>query len=233
MSYCKKCETEKNDNEFTAKRKEWCKNCVQIYNKIYRQNNKEKYKNYKQTPEYKKKSKEYKSKTKEHIKKVNQNYYKNNKEYISARNNKYYINNIEKVRERERNRLKTNLQYRLRKNISAYLRISLKSKNKESLLKYLPYSLLELTQHLESNFEFWMSWNNWGIYNKSTWKDDDPSTWTWNIDHITPQSRFIYNCIQDLEFQKCWALDNLRPYSAKQNIIDGSRVAQENKMLSS
>jgi hypothetical protein len=26
----------------------------------------------------------------------------------------------------------------------------------------------------------------------------------------------------DENFQKCWALKNLRPYSAKQNVIDGT-----------
>jgi hypothetical protein len=27
--------------------------------------------------------------------------------------------------------------------------------------------------------------------------------------------------MDDENFKKCWALENLRPYSAKQNIIDG------------
>jgi hypothetical protein len=27
----------------------------------------------------------------------------------------------------------------------------------------------------------------------------------------------------DEEFKKCWALSNLRPLSAKQNILDGNR----------
>lgn len=30
--------------------------------------------------------------------------------------------------------------------------------------------------------------------------------------------------MEDEEFKKCWALSNLRPYSAKQNIIDGARL---------
>jgi len=29
--------------------------------------------------------------------------------------------------------------------------------------------------------------------------------------------------MEDQEFLDCWALDNLRPYSAKQNFLDGVR----------
>jgi hypothetical protein len=29
--------------------------------------------------------------------------------------------------------------------------------------------------------------------------------------------------MEDENFKKCWSLENLRPYSAKQNIIDGAR----------
>lgn len=29
--------------------------------------------------------------------------------------------------------------------------------------------------------------------------------------------------MEDDNFKRCWALENLRPYSAKQNIIDGAR----------
>lgn len=33
----------------------------------------------------------------------------------------------------------------------------------------------------------------------------------------------LYTSTQDENFQKCWALENLRTYSAKQNLLDGSR----------
>jgi hypothetical protein len=49
--------------------------------------------------------------------------------------------------------------------------------------------------------------------NKST-------TWTWNIDHIIPHSTFKYISMEDQSFKECWSLTNLRPYSAKQNILD-------------
>jgi hypothetical protein len=68
-----------------------------------------------------------------------------------------------------------------------------------------------------------MNWNNYGIYYTNLWNDNDPSTWVWNIDHIIPQSKLPYTSMEDDNFKKCWALDNLRPYSAKQNIIDGNK----------
>lgn len=60
-----------------------------------------------------------------------------------------------------------------------------------------------------------MTWKNWGIYNSETW--------IWQIDHIIPQSKLPYVSMGNENFIKCWALDNLRPYSAKQNIYDNAR----------
>lgn len=49
------------------------------------------------------------------------------------------------------------------------------------------------------------------------------STWTWQLDHIIPQNKFKYSSMQDIDFIRCWSLENLRPYSAKQNILDGAK----------
>jgi hypothetical protein len=81
----------------------------------------------------------------------------------------------------------------------------------------------ELKQHLEKQFEPWMNWNNWTNYNPKTWKDEDLTTWTWNIDHIIPQCDLKYTSMDEENFFKCWALENLRPYSAKLNIIEQDR----------
>ncbi len=76
-----------------------------------------------------------------------------------------------------------------------------------------------------------MSWQNHGKYDAETWNDNDPSTWVWNIDHIVPQSEFNYTLMEDEEFNRCWALDNLRPLSAKRNIIDGTRRVRYDKSI--
>jgi hypothetical protein len=87
-----------------------------------------------------------------------------------------------------------------------------------SISDLLPYTIQELKKHLEDLFEPWMNWDNWGPYNPSTWETKP----MWQIDHITPVSTFNFTSVEDEDFQKCWALSNLRPYSAKQNQYDGA-----------
>lgn len=45
----------------------------------------------------------------------------------------------------------------------------------------------------------------------------------WQLGDIIPQSIFPYITMDCEEFRKCWDLSNLRPLSAKQNILDGNR----------
>jgi hypothetical protein len=63
---------------------------------------------------------------------------------------------------------------------------------------------------------------SWGKYNYKNWNDNDPTTWTWQLDHIVPQASLPYTSMKEENFRKCWELTNLRPYSAKQNLLDGS-----------
>ena len=58
---------------------------------------------------------------------------------------------------------------------------------------------------------------------KKFWDDNDSSTWKWQIDHIIPHFAFKYTTMNCEKFRKRWALENLRPYSAKQNMIDRDR----------
>ena len=66
-----------------------------------------------------------------------------------------------------------------------------------------------------------MNWDNWGRFISKKWNDHDKLTWTWQLDHIIPQSDLPYTSMEDDNFKKCWSLDNLRPLSAKQNYLDG------------
>lgn len=122
-------------------------------------------------------------------------------------------------------RLNNNPILRIRNSISSLVRYSLKhGKGGESCWKYLPYTKIELMDHLESKFETWMSWSNHGLYRLKTWDDNNQSTWVWNIDHIVPMISFGYSTMNCKEFKDCWALSNLRPLSAKENIIKGDRL---------
>jgi hypothetical protein len=61
------------------------------------------------------------------------------------------------------------------------------------------YKLEDLKIHIEKQFDSKMSWDNYGTY--------------WHIDHIIPRSYFSMEQTKD-----CWALENLRPLEAKENI---------------
>jgi len=142
-------------------------------------------------------------------------YRKYNKEKILKQNNEY-----------TKLKLKTDPGYKLRKNISRSISAHLKrqgfAKNC-SIINALPYTIEELRGHLEAIFEPWMTWESHGTYKVDLWDDSNEKTWTWQIDHIIPHSYFKYSTMQDDDFKKCWALNNLRPYSSKQNILDGAK----------
>jgi transcriptional regulator len=123
--------------------------------------------------------------------------------------------------------------HNLRKGISGSIHSTLKRNVEgkqagynQSILPHLPdYDIKKLKEHIETQFSLpgneWMTWENWGRYNPETWDDNDPNTWTWNLDHIVPHSTFKYISMEDEAFRKCWALENLRPLNAKQNVLDG------------
>jgi 5-methylcytosine-specific restriction endonuclease McrA len=117
---------------------------------------------------------------------------------------------------------KNDIVFRLRHLVSCAIGKAIK-KNGKSFINRIGYSVAELKIHLESRFEPWMNWNNYGTYNAFQWDDSNVKTWTWQIDHIIPQSSLPYTSMTDDNFKKCWALRNLRPYSSKQNILDGDR----------
>lgn len=163
------------------------------------------------------------------IKELRKKYRDNNRELIRRKEREWRTNNPEEARERARKKNKVQrakLSNRIRSNISRLVNHALHNANSSKLgrscLKHLPYTIDQLKQHLESQFESWMTWENWGKYNSKIWNDNDSKTWTWQIDHIIPQSLLIYTNMEEDNFQKSWALENLRPYSAKHNYLDGA-----------
>jgi len=95
--------------------------------------------------------------------------------------------------------IKTRLSYVVRSGIRYSLR-----KNGKSLPTFslLDFTIEELKQHLENQFQKGMLWGNYG---------------EWEIDHIKPIASFNYNSPQHSDFKKCWALSNLQPLWAKEN----------------
>jgi len=127
--------------------------------------------------------------------------------------------NIDAYRERERTREKQKRKdpaYRLRDNVSTvvnhYVREGGGSKGGRTFA-HLPYTPQQLKEHLENQFEDWMTWENYGNgYGK------------WNIDHIIPQSKLIYDSLEHPNFAKCWSLENLRPMCSIANVKKSNRT---------
>lgn len=69
----------------------------------------------------------------------------------------------------------------------------------------LGYTTEELMRHIERQFQRGMSWSNHGRNG-------------WHIDHIIPVVSFMFSSTDDPEFRACWALSNLRPLWAGENI---------------
>lgn len=157
-------------------------------------------------------------------------YYAKNKQKINKKCQEYYGANKDKIiskqNEYKNNKYKTDINFALRSILSTTIRNRLKANNsskcRSSILAFLPYTIKELCLYLESQFEPWMNWDNRGKYNSKIWNDNDKSTWTWQLDHIIPQSLLPYDSMSHPNFQKCWDLNNLRPYNSKQNLLDGS-----------
>lgn len=236
MKICNKCKLEKDSSCF-AKRgnslQSECKDC----NKQYRINNKQKIDIYNKSYYIEnseaiiEQNKVYSAKNSVAILQYKHDYYIDNKEYRQNYNSFYYLNNKDSIKKYHKNysqiRRDTDPSFRLRQIVSTAIYKGLialgNNKNGNSILEYLPYSIEELKKWLEKQFEPWMNWDNYGKFVSKTWDDNDQLTWKWNIDHIIPQSILPYTSMEDDNFKKCWALENLRPYSAKQNIVDGNR----------
>jgi len=185
-----------------------------LKNLKWRENNPEKLKTYNKNyhDSHKEKEKEYRKSNKEKI-------FLSNKEYMSR-------NEIKRKYALQTQKRRKIPEVKLRNNISSLIRIFLNKngnkKNRKSILDVLPYTMADLKIHIEKQFEPWMNWDNKGRYMVKTWNDNDQSTWKWQLDHIIPQSDFPYTSMDEDNFKKCWALENLRPLSAKLNLIEGT-----------
>lgn len=98
---------------------------------------------------------------------------------------------------------------RIRNSVSARMWAALKGKSHGRLFSRLGYTLEELVKHLQSQLKDGMTWENYGKQ--------------WHVDHIKPCAMF--NMADASEFSECWALNNLRPLWADENVKKGAKYA--------
>lgn len=123
--------------------------------------------------------------------------------------------NSEKKRNTEEGRAYLNSWQRARRKsdpawrVSAHMRTTIhraigKRKQGRSWRTFVPYSLDELMRHLERQFTPGMCWEKVGR--------------EIHIDHIVPLAAFNFQNINDQECKAAWAITNLRPMWAIENI---------------
>jgi len=77
-----------------------------------------------------------------------------------------------------------------------------------SFVEHVDWTVAELRAHLERQFLRGMTWGNYG---------------EWHVDHIIPISSFTITGPDDPELRRAWALTNLRPLWALDNISKGAK----------
>ena len=195
---CKVCKS-KIGKEYYNSNKEMLKERSKKYyennkemSKVYRKNNKEKLLEYQK--EYyennkemlKERSKKYYENNKERVKKRINAYHQKNSEQFSEYQKEYYKNNKERKRKMEgrnrKNRRESDPLFKLRCNIRSLISQSYYNngytKNSKSF-KILGCSYEDFKEHIESHWEDWMNWDNYGIYNGK-------EKCGWDLDHIIP-----------------------------------------------
>lgn len=113
----------------------------------------------------------------------------------------------------KRRRLAADPQLKLSRRLRESIKKWFKSKNGTrgnvgKLINCIGYTCVELKTHLERQFLPSMSWDNYGA---------------WHIDHIIPLAAFRFSSMDDPEFKAAWALSNLRPLWAQDNIKKGAK----------
>jgi len=144
----------------------------------------------------------------------------NNKIILNKRSSEWLKNNRVKANintYKFRQTVKNNIDYKITNATRGAINASLKTlkagRHWETLVGY---TIHDLKNHLESLFEYWMNWDNYGKASRIKL--------TWQIDHILPISSFNIISAECDDFKQCWSLKNLRPLNAIENISKGKKI---------
>lgn len=210
---CSKCKLEKQTIEFNkySKTKDGlqgsCRECQKQKSKEWKENNQDK---------IKEKNKTYYHKNKETKSVKNKLWAKENKDKIKQYRKKYNDNNKEARKELNKNYLKSRLDndplFKMRFNIRIKISEAIRKLNRTEVI--LGCSIIEFKSHLESQFQDWMNWDNYGKYNGDL-------NHGWDIDHIIP----ISSAKTEEDIIKLNHYTNLRPLCSYTN-----RYIKKNKI---
>ena len=157
-------------------------------------------------------NKEYRKKYKEIIKELKGEWYQNNKEKIKEHTGEYGKLHKKERNEHRKKKRKTDLKYKLNADISGAINHSLKgNKNGLHWEKPVGYTLDDLMGHLKKTIPIEMTWRDY-LDGKL------------HIDHIVPIYAFNFDSYNDLDFKRCWALENLQLLKKIENLRKGRRI---------
>jgi len=181
---CYKCKQTKTICDFNKNKSkksgfsDECKECLKEYRKTHYQINKDK---------IKKIGKTYYENNKVNINKRNKEYANRNKWLIAKHKQKWKTGNKEKINSYNKTRRIFDANFKLISNLRTNIWFVLKRKNYPKNTKtadILGCTLEEFKKHLESQFEPWMNWDNYGNPKDGILKPNK----SWDIDHIIPTS---------------------------------------------
>ncbi len=208
--------------------KEYNRNYITEYQKCNKESIKERKKDYYENNKesIKVKINEYHIKNKEFVKEYKMWYYENNKEFIKVKSTEYYEtnknkedfrinrmiyreNNKDKINKRQKERLNNDNLYKLTQYTRSMMNKafnSINSKKNSKTSKILGCSFEEFKLHLESKFEDWMTWENYGKYNGEL-------NYGWDIDHMMPLS----SAVTEEDIYRLNHFTNLQPLCSYNN----------------
>lgn len=227
---CSHCKQIKNSSEFSRDKsqKDGLRNCCRIcQHQIQKQwciNNPQKIKDYRQSnyerhiEKRKEQSKKWQQNNPEKIKQIQKRYQQNNPEKMRTKATKWRKNNPVKAKEVwKRSDIKRNytLSGRLNNCMSSGIYSCLRKNKSGYHWEFLVgYTFDDLKEHLEVQFKNGMNWQNYGKFG-------------WHLDHIRPISSFTFSSPDDEQFKQCWALSNLQPLWAFDNLSKHNKILSE------
>lgn len=215
MKICSKCNIEKEFIDFTKDKskkdglKTNCIECCKILYNEYKEKNldreKERFKSY---------NKEKRIIDKVKIKEYKKQYFIDNKDEIMAKRRVNYSINKDSINKKR----SENIPKRINNAIGSLIRYYLNKSGfykKSRTYEILGCSPDDFKKYLESKFEYWMSWSNYGLYNGEL-------NYGWDIDHIVP----ISSAKTEEEILKLNHFSNLQPLCSYTN-----RYVKINKII--
>lgn len=185
MPFCFTCYQTKTTHEFYRGNNRRCKACVRSA------------------------SAEWRAANKDRVKAVQRAYYLGNAETMSANARGRYRREraliLAQTKERARRYRKEKIALIITRRIGKQIAKVLKGAPSRGWRGRLGYDPALLVPHIESQFEGWMTWENYGT--------------EWHIDHRRPIASFDLPA----QIRECWALSNLRPLRAIENLRKGAR----------